>query len=531
MTAFTGTRALVRLALRRDRIILPVWIVLLAALPASGAGAYEEFYPTAADRAALAAGTASNPSVSLMYGRAFDVTTLGGFIAWRYGVIIALFTALLAIFMVTRHTRAEEDTGRLELIGSTVAGRYAALTAAAIVSAGTGLAIGLLITLTLIGNKAPAGGAVALGLGIAAAALVFTGVAVVTAQLTEYSRTANGLASAVLGAAFLLRAVGDSTTGATWLSWLSPLGWTSQVRAFAGERWWVPGMALAVAVILGVVGYRLVPLRDVGAGLLPPRPGPARAAASLRSPLGLAARLQRGSLVAWVAGAAVIGGVFGSIASGVGDLVGDNEQVRKTLEGIGGASGLVNAFLATMAGLYGLMAAAYGVQATLRMRTEEIAFRAEPVLATGVSRWRYTFSHLTFALLGGALILAAAGVATGLSHGLRSGDIGQFWPVLGGALAQLPAAWVVAGIATVLFGLVPRVTTAAWAALTVFLLLSWFGALLKLPQAVLDVSPFTHVPRLPGTAFTATPILWLTAIAVVALAAGLVGFRRRDVVA
>ena len=40
------------------------------------------------------------------------------------------------------------------------------------------------------------------------------------------------------------------------------------------------------------------------------------------------------------------------------------------------------------------------------------------------------------------------------------------------------------------------------------------GALFGLSQWIVDVSPFTHVPKLPGAAFTATPLLWLAVIAV-----------------
>lgn len=530
MSPLVGTRHLVRLALRRDRIMLPIWIVLLSVIPSTGARAYEQFYPTAADRASLAAG-GNNPSVNLMYGASFDLTTAGGWTAWRYGVLISVFVSLLSIFTVTRHTRAEEDTGRLELIGSTVVGRYAALTAAGIVAAGANLAIGLLMALGLIGAGLDAAGSFALAFGIAFCGLVFVGVAAVTAQLTEYSRTANGIASAVLGAAFLLRAVGDSTSGASWLSWLSPIGWTTQIRAFAGDRWWLLGLALLAAVLIGAIGFRLLPRRDVGAGLLPLRPGPARGSRGLRSPLALAWRLQRGPLIGWLVGLALVGLVFGSIANGIGDLVGDSEQVREVFSRMGGVSGLVDAFLASMTGLYGMLAAVYGVQDALRMRAEETAFRAEPLLATGVTRLRWTASHLVFALLGSAALVLVGGLFTGLSHGLRVHDVsGQVPAVLGGALVQLPAAWLVVAVAVAAFGFLPRYsTTLGWTVLAVFLLLNWFGPIMQLPQAVLDISPFTHIPRIPGNEFIATPLLWLTGIAVVALGAGLTAFRRRDI--
>jgi ABC-2 type transport system permease protein len=46
---------------------------------------------------------------------------------------------------------------------------------------------------------------------------------------------------------------------------------------------------------------------------------------------------------------------------------------------------------------------------------------------------------------------------------------------------------------------------------------------------VLDVSPFTHVPRLPGAAVTAAPLLWLTLAVLALAAAGLAALRHRDI--
>jgi ABC-2 type transport system permease protein len=198
---------------------------------------------------------------------------------------------------------------------------------------------------------------------------------------------------------------------------------------------------------------------------------------------------------------------------------------------LGGRAGVTNAFLAAVFGIIGLTIAAYTVQATLRLRAEEASGRLEPLLATHVGRIRWAMSHLVFAVVGTALLLALAGAAGGLSYGGQINDVGhQVARLTGTALAQLPAALVLAGLGVALFGLVPKVSTSlTWAGLIACFVLLELGAILGLSQWIIDVSPFAHIPKFPGAAFTSTPLIVLTAIAVVLAGGGLAAFRRRDI--
>jgi ABC-2 type transport system permease protein len=518
-----------RLALRRDRIVLPIWSLVIAVVPAMTAGTYEQLYPTAAQRAALNASMGDNPSIALLYGPAFDLSTAGGFTAWRYGTVLPLVFALVCVFTMTRHTRQEEDTGRQELLSSAIVGRYAPLTASVLVCAGCGLVTGLVAAAAMIGSGMAASGSLAFGLALTGVAWVFTGVAAVAAQLATHSRTANGIAGAALGLTFALRGIGDSVASASWLSWLSPIGWSTQVRPFAGDRFWLLILPLLVAAGLAALAYALQARRDLGHGILPPRPGPAAGSPRLRTPLALAWRLHRAALIGWMVGFAVLCAMFGSLASAIGDLVAGSGQAREMFERMGGSAAVVDAFLAATASIVAMAAALHAVQATLRMRSEEAGVRVEPLLATRVTRLRWLSGHLVFVLGGPATLLLTAGVSMGLLHGLRVGDVGGELPrVLGGCLAQLPAVWVVAGLAVMLFGAAPRLATGAWAVATLFLLISMFGPVLDVGQTVLDFSPFQHVPKLPGSAFTATPLAWLTGIATLLVVIGGSAFRRRD---
>ena len=530
MTGLVGTRALVRLAMRRDRILLPVWLAVFVGMAASSAAAGVDLYPTVQSRVLAAMSLNGTQTLVALYGRIYDPTSIGGIAMIKLGGIGAVFVAVLAILIVVRHTRAEEEAGRLELVGSTVVGRYAPLTAALLVALGLNLALAVLTAFGLIAAGLPADGSFAFGLAWAGVGIAFAAIAGVTAQLTRSARAAAGIASAVLGFVYVLRAIGDTAgrTGPRWLTWLSPIGWGQQFRPYAGNRWWVLPITVGFTVAVAAGAYALLARRDLGAGLVPDRPGPAMAAPSLRSPLALAWRLQRGGLLGWAAAFLLLGLVFGNIAASIGDFV-STPETRDFITKLGGEKGLVDAYIRICLSMIGLTASAYGVQAAMRLRSEETGFRAESILATATGRIRWAWSHVFVAILGTTLLIVVAGAGAGLAHGAQVHDMGEGFGVFGGALAQVPAACVLTGIVVAAFGLAPRLVAAGWVALVAFVLLGELGPLFGFDQWVMNVSPFTHVPKIPGAELTVTPLLMLIAVTALLITVGLVGFRRRDV--
>ncbi|OIN79627.1 ABC transporter permease [Mycobacterium malmoense] len=516
---------MLRLYLRRDRISLPLWVLLLSVpLATVYVGSIEKVYPTQAARAGFAASIMASPAQRALYGQIYN-DSLGAVGIWKAGMF-HLLIAVAVILTVIRHTRADEETGRTELVDSTAVGRYASLSAALMLSFGASIATGAIGAAGLLTTDVPPGGSLTFGAALAGSGLVFTAVAAVAAQLSPSARFARGAAFAALGAAFALRAVGDAGDGK--LSWLSPLGWSLQVRPYAGDRWWVLLLHLATAAALTVVAYRLLAGRDVGAGLIAERAGPGAAAPWLGNVFGLAWRLDRGALLVWTVGLCLYGLLMGSVVNGIGDELGDSGVARDIVARMGGTSALENAFIAVAFTMMGMVAAAFAISLTMRLHQEESGQRAEAALAGAVSRNRWLASHLVAALVGSAAAMLISGFAGGLIYGVAAGDVGgKLAVVVGTAAAQLPAVWLLAAVTIAIFGLTPRFTPLAWGVLVGFIAVYLIGELAQFPQWLLDLEPFAHTPRV-GADFTAVPLLWLLALDAALIVLGAMAFRRRD---
>lgn len=282
MSTYAGTVALARLALRRDRVLVPVTAVLLVALAGGSASATVALYPEPAAALAAARAVVASPAVLAMYGP-IDATNPDSIAAFKTLTIGAMLVAALAVTLVTRHTRADEEAGRTELLGAGAIGRRAPLTAAVLLATAVVAAVSLAAGLSMASAGLGLRGSLAFSAAWATTGVAFVGVTAVAAQVAGTARGCAGLAYAVLGGAYLVRAVGD-TTPLHWLVWVSPVGWAQEVGAFGDDRVGVLLLGVTWSAALVAVAVGLLERRDLGAGLLPTRPGPVVAAASLRTP-------------------------------------------------------------------------------------------------------------------------------------------------------------------------------------------------------------------------------------------------------
>ncbi|WP_027661087.1 ABC transporter permease [Salinispora fenicalii] len=528
----TGTGTLLRFMLRRDRIRFPAWTLGLGLLMGYFATALETFVESPADLEGLTAFSGS-PAGALFGGPGFgfDDLTIERFLAGQYGLYVAIGAGLMGLLTVVRHTRAEERSGRAELIRANVVGRHAQLTAALVLVATMATVVAILIGGLMASRGYDLGGSLLFGASVGAVALVFAGVAAVTVQLSEYPRAASSTAGALLGAAFVLRGLGDMAavqgSGASWLSWLSPVGWSQQTAPYVHDRWWPLAISLAVAVIAAAGGYALATRRDFGAGLVPPRPGPARAVAWLDGPLALAFRLHRASLIGWSVGLLAAGLAYGSFTEPL--LDGFTDAPEDMVAIMGGAENLLDGYLGTMGLTMALAVGVYAVLAMQTLRAEETEGRAESVLATSVSRSAWIGSHLAVTAVGVPWLLLVAGAGMGVGAAVSTGDAGSFGGLLLGHVAHTPAVWLLLAAAAVLYAVAPRVLPLIWVVLGYGLIVGYFAPILEIPASAVWLSPFAHVGEHPLEEVSVVAVLVLTVLAAVTAQVARLVFRR-DVV-
>ncbi|HEY8718618.1 ABC transporter permease [Pengzhenrongella sp.] len=523
-----GVGTMLRLVVRRNRVRLVVWWVVIVGLFAYVGAYYKSIFTTQAaldDFAALS----NTPAIKALTGLAAAPNTLGGAVWTKIWMTCALTLAFGVVFLVTRSGRADEEVGRTELLRSRMLGRDAYSAASWLVNAVLCVAVGAGVALASAASGLdPAGagiaGSLVLGGSVTGVGLVAIGVGAVAGQVTSTSRGANALGSVVLGLFYVLRMVGDLGDGR--LTWVSPVGWGQEMQPWGANRWWPLALLVGLAGALLAVAARLEARRDLGAGLLPDRPGPAGAPARYATPLGLALRLQRGPIIGWSATIVLTALLFGSVVQVMTDLLRDAGSTATAV--IGGTT--VDALLALLVLMIAMVTTIFALQSAISLRADEASGIVEPQLAGALSRTRWALERLAIPAAGTAVLLLVGGACMGAGYGSIIGDPGQTGRLAIAALAYWPAVMVLVGVAVALFGWLPRLAIPlTWGALSAMWFIVLIGDALHLPDWVLNLLPFSATPHQPLVPLTWTPLVVMTLVAAGLIWTGLDRFARRDV--
>ncbi|MGX1160798.1 ABC-2 type transport system permease protein [Arthrobacter sp. SLBN-100] len=520
----SGLMGLVLAQARRERVLLPVWILGIAFLGYAVANAVATEFAAEAARVAIINVAAVSPAFLFVRGLP-DGTGVGAVVFFQGYAFTAVLAGLMSTFLVIRHTRSDEELGRAELVGSAPVPRAAPLAATLILGGAANFVLALGVAAGFAAAGLPGGGALMAGAAVGAVGAFFVAIAAAVAQVMPSGRAANGAAAGLVGAAYFVRGIGDafgtpnsdlSQVTSGWVSLLSPLGWGQRSRPFSVADP-VPLLALvAGAAVLAVAVVMLRSRRDLGESLLPERAGRERAVAGGASFLGLAWRQQRPILLGWCVAAGLLGGIAGGLGPVVSGVIGGNDSLRELISRLvpGGRAETADLFTAALLGIAGVLAAAAGIQAVLRLRAEEVEGRAEILLATPRSRTRWLGANLVLAAASVAVVAVVAGTAASIGLALSGVEYDPPGLLIGAAMAHVPAAAVFVTSTAVLFAAVPRLSIPlAWGMLAGGLVLGQFGELLRLPAWLQDLSPFRHSAAMPVEPFDPAGALALTTIA------------------
>jgi ABC-2 type transport system permease protein len=473
-----------------------------------------------------------NPAVRMMQGVPVALDSAGGFTVWDGGWMIQLLVAVWALLTTSRLLRGEEDLERTDLVlaGPIRATRATALSL--VIVAAAALLIGAAVTVTMLASGTGLRGSLLLGLGLAGVTATFATVAAVTCQLVNVRRRAAALAAGVLGVAYVLRMVGNSTDARSWVRWVTPLGWMDELKPYgdADLRALLP--MLIVPVLLATLAVMLRARRDIGGALLATDAGREPHLRLLRSPTAFAWRSNRAVLLGWILGLGAYAAVMGALISTMIDWLAKDESYQKIMADLGLDQAL------TVLGFLGLIGVVFGVAVALQVawrmgaaRGEEESGRVEAILARRVSRLRWLGGHALLSQLGGALLLATTGTALWLGVAASGSDEITWDDAMRSVLNTLPVVVLIGGLAVFSFGLLPRLTVAIPVTMTVVgYIVTLLGPALSWPAWVLNLSPFTHLAWVPAVPWAATAGIVMTCLGLVLAGFGLLAFHRRDII-
>ncbi|TMW72890.1 ABC transporter permease [Alteribacter natronophilus] len=527
---FSGTGRLSRLFIRRDRLRLSIWITAIVLLNVSTAASFTGLYMSEEEKQAMA-GTMENPAMTAMLGPGYGLENYheGAMMAHQMLLFMAVVTAIMNILLVVRHTRADEEEGRVELIRSLPVGRLSTLASTLVVMTVVNTAVALLtgVGLAVVGIESiDFAGSLLFGAALGAAGLFFAGVTALFAQLSESSRGTVGLSFAVLGGAYILRAIGDVSSEG--LSLVSPLGLILRTEAYVNNYWWPVFVTIGIAGVLLVLAFYLNLRRDLEAGFLPSRPGKKQASAFLKSPFGLSVRLQRTALISWAVGMVVLGVSYGSVLGDLEAFFEASEMMREILAPDAALS-LTEQYLTMLMAVIAMICTVPPLMMMLKLKGEEKKGRIDHLLTRVVSRGRTMGSYFLLAMITSALMLFLAVSGLWAAAAGVMDDPMAFSMVFEAAMVYLPAVWIMIGAAVFLIGVLPKFSGFIWAYLGYTFLVVYLGELLQFPEWLKNLSPFGYVPQVPVEELSFTVLAVLTLVAAVLVIAGFTGYRRRDI--
>lgn len=522
---------LVRLMVRRHRVLITSWLVLLIALSGGTVSAYQDTYPTETQRRLAIQLAQHNAATTLLYGNLPDPGTPALMFTWEIGAIATILAAVMGVLVAIALTRAAEDEGTLELVRSSGIAPQTPLRGALLVlgMVATVLALGCGFTAGLATGHVDAvtwSGAAAFGAVVGLTFLVVGTLAVVLAQVAPTASGARSLGFAAMGVAFAVRALAD-TQHVGWLNWLTPLGLRATVRPFAENRWWVLAAYVGVVAVLMWLAALLSGRREYGAGLIRRRDVHG-ARLNIHSGFALAGRLARRPVLTWTVAVTCVGTLFAAMGSGA-VRQSENGDLGGFLGSQLGTGDPVAAYFAYSGTVVGMVVSSFAVLSVTKSGQDEARGLTDHVLATGTGHGTPLAAQTAVTAIGSLVILTATGALSALVAPTVIDGTDVALRAFGYTVGQWPATLAVTGWTALLAGLWPRASRLGWVPLIAGGTVALLGGLLGIPQRVRELGGFQHVPDIASPNPDFRELLLLLAFACGAFLLGIMGAARRDI--
>jgi len=528
---FARTRRLMKFIIRRERISSSIWLFGLLIFTISVAAALPGMFPSLEERIIMRE-TMQSPAMVAILGPVFGSElnyTSGVMFANQMLLLTLLAVAIMNIFFVVKHTRSDEEQGRLEVIRSLPVGRLSTLSATLLVALIINFLLSLFIGfgLALVGfEEASFGGAMLYGFVMGVTGFFFACAAAVFSQFSSNSRGASIFSIIFLFLLFGLRAIGD--VAENFLAFISPLGLVLQTQVFVYNYIWPLVIVFIIAIILLIVACCLNLVRDLGQGLIAAKPGKANASKMLLSPMGLSLRLLKVVIIAWLIGMFYFGLMYGAVMDFMADFIENNEFFQQLLPPTSEYEPVVM-FLSMLMLIMSIMGTVPVLMAILKLRTEEKSGRLEQLLAKPVGRTKLLSSYLIIAFITSFLVLFLSAFGLWGASAIMMDEV----PFSLGLSLQiifvfLPAIWLMLGLAVFLIGFLPKLVNLVYLYLGFSLFVVYLGGVLNLPDWMRMLSPFGYIPQLPVDDVRIHVLIIISIIALILGLSGWFGYKRRD---
>ncbi|QBO35692.1 hypothetical protein EQG49_04060 [Periweissella cryptocerci] len=533
---FANLGLLVKVGLKRDRLRLSIWSIVLLFLFLIVSLEYQNMYSSAKDLLPIIA-LADSASMVALFGKLAHAAsyTTAEVLVWEMTMFMAILQAIMSIQLIVNGTRKQEELGITEIIRSRAVGRASGFAAASLEVLGLNvvLAIGYGVIMQVVnvsGMTATGGWLLALGLG--ATGFMFGMFALVFAQLGSSTRASSMAAYGFFALTYVVRMLTDVANAR--YTWLSPLGWIEKLDCFRGNNYWIIGLLLLVSCVLFGGAMWLNFKRDVGSGLLQPRLGHARAGKFLQGPFSLIAKVEKNIRIAWLVGMFGFGAMYGSIFNSIADLFKDNPAIQTmignniTTATADFAQRVLLEFVIILVGVLFLVALIPLMTGITKLHADEKNGVLELVHSKPVARLKILWSYVGNALITylGALACALLGLYSGQVAVMKTPlALEKFSQIF---IAYAPAGILFAGVLIALLGWAPKLMNIMWGYFGFMFFALYLGDTLKLSNAVMNISLIHWLGKVPITSVKWEIVVVQLILAGILAGIGALGYRQRD---